>query len=129
MRRVAAADRHAGLSYRLMDDEYTVVSPFVLWRRRFLITAIIIAFLGLVWGAEMLYDSWRIKSGPSAWFMVSTPVTRGQPYAATESVFGDGYATERDCDDELNRLPHVYGGPISSCRRLLVSDAAKMRRY
>jgi hypothetical protein len=111
-----------------MDEEYTVVSPFVLWRRRLLIGAIIIAFLGLVWGAEMLYDTWRVKSGPSAWFMVSTPVTRGQPYAAAESVFGDGYVTERDCNRGLSQLPR--GVPvIVSCRRLLVSDAAEMRRY
>ena len=115
-----------------MDEEYTVVSPFALWRRRLLIASIIIALLGLILGAEVLYDGWRVSSGPSAWFMVITPVTRGQPYAATESVFGDGYATERDCYDELDRLnrsPRVYGGPIVSCRRLLVSDAAKMRRY
>ena len=111
-----------------MNEEYRMVSPFVLWRRRWLIGAIIFAVLGLVWAADMVYDSWRVNSGPSAWFMVATPVTRGSPYAAQEHVFGDGYATERDCSNELNRLPRAVGGPISSCRRLLVSDATQMRR-
>jgi len=111
-----------------MDEEYRVVSPFVLWRRRLLIGTMIVAFLGLVLAVGILYDSWRVKSGPSAWFMVTTPVTRRSPYAAHEYVFGDGYATERDCNNELNRLPQAFGGPISSCRQLLVSDATQMRR-
>jgi hypothetical protein len=116
--------------YRLMDEEYTNVSPFVLWRRRLLVAAMIIAFLSLVWGSEVLYDSWRVNSGANAWFMVRTPVTRNQPYAASESVFSDGYATERDCNKALNQLPSVYGAPvIVGCRRLLLYDAAKMRRY
>ena len=113
-----------------MDEDYTVVRPFVLWRRRLLIAAMIVAFLSLVWGGEVVYDSWRVNSGSSAWFMVSTRVTRNQHYAA-ESTFGDGYATERDCNDELNRLPRVPPGTpvIVGCRRLLLSDAAEMRRY
>jgi hypothetical protein len=112
-----------------MDEEYTVLSPFLLWRRRLLIAALIIPLLGLAWGGEVLYDSWRVNSGPSAWFMVATPVTRNQPYAASERVFGDAYATERDCNNELYRLDPGYDGPIVSCRRLLLSDAAEMRRY
>jgi hypothetical protein len=113
-----------------MDEEYTAVSPFVLWRRRLLIAVVIVLFLGLVWGGEVLYNNWQLNSGPSAWFMVSTPVTRRQPYAASEHVFSDGYATEHDCNAGLNHLPRTSGFPvIVSCRRLLVSDAAKMRRY
>jgi len=111
-----------------MDEEYTVVGPLVLWRRRLLIGAIIIAFFCLVLAVEMLYNTWRVKSGPSAWFMVVTPITRGQPYAAHEQVISEGYATEGACNDELKRLPGIVGGPISSCRRLLLSDATQMRR-
>jgi hypothetical protein len=110
-----------------MDEEYTVIRPWVLWRRRLLIATIIFFFLALVLGGEVLYDKLRVNSGPSAWFMVATPVTGRQPYAASEYVFSDGYATQRDCNKELNQLPR--GGPgIVGCRRLLLSDAAQMRR-
>jgi hypothetical protein len=109
-----------------MDEEYTVTNPVVLWRRRLLIAAMIVPFLALAWVGEVLYDNWRVNSGPNAWFMVATPVTRRNPYAASEYSFGNGYATERDCDKALNELPSVHGGPIVGCRRLLVSDAAQM---
>ena len=121
--------RRARFAYRLMDEEYTAVRPLVLWRRRLFIGAIIIAFLSVVWVAEMLYDNWRVNSGPSAWFMVSTPDTNRLPYAVHESVFGDG-STKHECDDELNRLPATFpGAPRTSCRRLLISDATQMRKY
>jgi hypothetical protein len=110
-----------------MDEEYTVVRPWVLWRRRLLIGTAGFLFLALAWGVEVLYDNSRINSGPSAWFMVATRVT-GYRYhpASPEYVFGDAYATERDCNDALNRMPRPYGGPLTSCRRLLLSDAAQM---
>jgi hypothetical protein len=113
-----------------MDEEYTVVSPFVLWRRRLLIAAMIIPFLGLAWGGEVLYDNLRVNSGPNAWFMVATPaVSRSRLYAASEYSFGDGYATERACNKALSELPSVPGANIVGCRRLLLSDAAQMLRH
>lgn len=115
-----------------MDEEYTVISPWALWRRRLLIGAIIMFFLALVWGGEVVYNNWRVSSGPSAWFMVATPVVaRKRLYAASEYVFSDGYATQRDCNKALNQLgPIPPGTPtLTSCRRLLISDAAQMQRH
>jgi hypothetical protein len=129
--RVAAADRHAGApDYSLMDEEYNVVSPFVLWRRRLIIGAILIAVAASAWGVEALFTNARLASGPSAWFMVATPVTRRQSNAAVEFVFSDAYATARDCNNALNHLLSVPRGiPIvASCRRLLLTDATQMRR-
>jgi hypothetical protein len=111
-----------------MDEEYTVISPWALWRRRLLIGAVIVFFLALVWGGEVLYDNWRVSSGPSAWFMVGTPVAgRRGPHAAPEYAFGDPYATADECNKDLNKLPR--GGAIVSCRRLLLSDAAQMQMH
>lgn len=115
--------------YRLMDEEYTVVSPFTLWRRRLLIAAMIIPFLALVWGGEVLFDSWRVNSGPSAWFMVSIRVGSVRVHGAPQSVISDSFTTERECNNELSKMPSFPGAPILGCRRLLVSDAAQMRRY
>lgn len=113
-----------------MSEEYIDEKPWVLWRRRLIVTAIILLFLALVWGVQALYENWRLSTGPSAWFMVSTPVTRGQPYAAVESVFGDGYATRGECVKALNELPPLPpGAPIDSCRKLLLSDAARMTNH
>lgn len=127
-RRIASkreTERHGAVIR--MDEEYTVVSPFVLWRRRLLIAVIIIPLLALAWRVGVLYDNSRVNSGPNAWFMVGTRVTgyRYRP-ASPEYVLGDGYATERDCSDALNRMPRPYSGPLMSCRRLLLSDAAQM---
>jgi hypothetical protein len=97
-----------------------------------LIAALIIPFLGLAWGGEALYDGWRVSSGPNAWFLVGTPVAvYRQSHAASEFVFTfNPYATERDCDKALNRLPFVRGAPIiAGCRRLLLSDAAQMLQH
>jgi len=112
-----------------MDEEYTVVSPFVLWRRRLLIAVMIIPFLGLAWGGEALYDNWRVNSGPSAWFIVSIRVGSVRAHGAPQGVISDGFATERECNNELSKIPSFPGAPIAGCRRLLVSDAAQMRRY
>src|SRR5579863_9336331 len=72
----------------LMDDDYVVVSRLALWRPRAVIATPILFFLAFVWFGEVLYDSWRVNSGPNAWFMVATPVTRNRPYAASEYAFG-----------------------------------------
>lgn len=110
-----------------MDEEYTVISPWALWRRRLLIGAVIVIFLTLVWGGEVLYNNWRVSSGPSAWFMVATPVPGRGVHAESEYAFGDPYATADECNKDLNKLPR--GNPIVSCRRLLLSDAAQMQSH
>lgn len=114
-----------------MDEGYAVIRPWTIWRRRLFVGVIILAFLALVWVAEVLYDNWRVNSGPSAWFSVVTPVTRRAPYAAHESVSSDGYATERDCNNALRESLRATGGSpaIASCQRLLLTDAAQMRQY
>jgi hypothetical protein len=112
-----------------MDEEYTVVSPFALWRRRLLIAAMIIPFLALVWGGEALYDGWRVNSGPSAWFMVSIRAGSARVHHAPQSVISDGFTTERECNHELSKILSSPGAAIVGCRRLLVSDATQMRRY
>lgn len=114
-----------------MDEEYTVVSPWVPWRRRLLIAALIIPFLGLAWGVEVLYDNSRVNSGPNAWFMVGTPVTANRQHAALEFVFSvPGYTTERKCNKAVNQLPPVYPARvIVGCRRLLLTDAAQMLQH
>jgi len=110
-----------------MDEEYTVVKPWVLWRRRLLIGAIGILFLALAWGVEVVYQTARVNSGPTAWFMVGTPVVGTRVHARPEFVFSfPGYTTERDCNETLNKLPRAYGGPLTSCGRLLLTDAAQM---
>jgi hypothetical protein len=112
-----------------MTEEYAVVNPFAIWRRRLIIGAALIGVVASVWGIEVLYNNTRLASGPTAWFMVETAVARGSPYAASETVFSDGYPSERDCNGELRHLASAPGAPIASCRRLLLRDAAKMRRY
>jgi hypothetical protein len=108
-----------------MDDDYVTVSPSALWRRRLLIAALILPFLAVAWGFEVVYDNWRASSGPNAWFIVYTqPTSRAGFGNAKERVLTyDHFASEEECAKEISRLQDNVG---LACRRLLLSDATKM---
>lgn len=102
----------------------------VVWRYLW-IGILLAALLVMVWRIEVFYDTARINSGPSTWYIVFTSGTRSRytGYGVQDqTVIGEGYPTERLCDDALAALIAQNGTyrPLT-CRRLLVSDAAKMK--
>lgn len=113
-----------------MGEEYEVINPWAVWRRRLLIGVMLIAIVALAFVGDFVYQNWRLSTGPTAWYMVETTgTTRAQESMRHELVIGDdSFPTEQACTEYLSKLPGG-SGPMPSCRRLLVDDANKMRRY
>ena len=106
-----------------MDEDYVIEKPWVRWRRRLVIGVLLLGVVALAWGFEAVYDEWRASTGPSAWFMVKTfPARR----SAREDIIGEGYQTQRECEEALKALSKTAGVALPGCQRLLLTDAAKI---
>jgi hypothetical protein len=90
----------------------------------------IAALLAVTWALEAAYDKAHLRSGPNAWFIVQASTNRASytTYGHIERVLGNGFRTQRLCDDALAGLlrePDSYL-PLT-CRALLLKDAAKLQ--
>lgn len=89
---------------------------------------LVAALLTLAWGSESAYNAWRLRSGPSAWFIVMMPQLRAtylnDPYP--QKVISGPFSNRHLCEDELKRPPILSA---VACRRLLLTDAKKMSAF
>ena len=108
------------------------------WAARVLWVAVIATVIALVYGAEVLSENVRLRSGPSAWYAVrSITVTMRDDVTYHTNVVGGPFTSQASCENDIvarkernsllrmGRLPRIRKYTTYWCRRMLESDVRR----